>query len=57
VKQLQGEIREVRAQLGEPDIPADLRRKLQQLLKQLLAQLPRALALLRACEAIKDPKI
>jgi hypothetical protein len=55
VRQLQAEIAEVRAQLAEPDIPPALRRKLQQLLNRLVAQLPRALALLRQCEAI--PKV
>lgn len=56
VARLQDDIEEVRGQLAEPDIPRDLRRKLEKLLAQLLTQLRQALALLRACEAIKDPR-
>jgi hypothetical protein len=54
VRELQQEIRNVRAQLSDRDIPPDTRRKLQQLLNRLVAQLPRALTLLRQCEAIPN---
>lgn len=56
VERLQEEIAQVREDLAEPDIPRPLRRKLEQLLRRLLAQLRDAQALLRKCEAIKDPR-
>jgi hypothetical protein len=52
VERLEAMIDKVRDDLSEPDIPRDLRRRLEQLLARLIAQLRQARALLRQCEAI-----
>ena len=52
VERLEAMIDKVRDDLAEPDIPRDLRRRLEQLLTRLIAQLRQARVLLRQCEAI-----
>jgi hypothetical protein len=51
---LNKEIAGVQASLADPDIPRDLRKRLEQLLRQLLAMKKRVLRDLEACERIPD---
>ena len=52
VERLATMIDKTRDDLSEPDIPRDLRRRLEALLTRLIAQLRQARALLRQCQAI-----